>query len=49
MQTTTTPPDEPEAGGDGTVVEREVESVRTRERVAGAPTDATQARGCRAG
>lgn len=43
MQTTTTPPDEPEATRDGPVVEREVESVRTRERVAGAPVDATQA------
>lgn len=40
METSTTPRDESNATGDGTVVEREVETVRTRERAAGAPGDA---------
>lgn len=35
MQARTTPPDEPVAVGDAAVVDREVETVRTRERVAG--------------
>jgi len=39
VQTTTTPQDEPVAGGDDRVVEREVETVRTRQRVAVAPGD----------
>lgn len=40
MQAGTTRPGEPGATGNDGVVEREVETVRTRERVAGAPVDA---------
>ena len=40
MQTRTTPPVEPTATDDGRVVEREVETVRTRQSAAGAPVDA---------
>lgn len=43
MQTRTTRPDESGATGDGGVVEREVETVRTRQRVEGAPVDAMPA------
>ncbi len=45
MQTQTTRPDDPAAVGDGRIVEREVETVRTRERAAGAPVDAIPAPG----
>jgi YGGT family len=45
VQTRTTPPDEPDATGDGGIVEREVETVRTRQSVAGAPVDAVSAPG----
>ena len=38
--TTTTRPDEPGTTGDKKVVETEVETVRTRQRVAGTPVDA---------
>ena len=41
MQTTTTPQNEPGTRADDRVVEREVETVRTRQRVAEAPGDAT--------
>jgi hypothetical protein len=40
MQTRTTPPDEPDVTGDGGIIEREVETVRTRQHVAGAAVDA---------
>lgn len=43
MQTGTERPDEPGAVGDGRVVEREVETVQTRQGVAGAPVDAKPA------
>jgi hypothetical protein len=43
MQTGTTRPDDPAAVGDGRIVEREVETVRTRQHVAGAPADAAPA------
>jgi hypothetical protein len=43
VQTRTTPPDQPGAGTDGSVVEREVETVRTRQRVAGAAVDGVSA------
>jgi uncharacterized protein YggT (Ycf19 family) len=39
MQARTTPPDEPVTGEQRGVVEKEVETVRTRQRVAGAPGD----------
>jgi hypothetical protein len=39
VQTQTTRPDDPAAVGDGRIVEREVETVRTRERAPGAPAD----------
>ncbi len=44
MQARTTPPDEPVVPGSG-IVEREVETVRTRQRVAGAPVDAASSPG----
>jgi hypothetical protein len=40
MQARTTPPDEPGAIGDDRLVEREVETVRTQQRVAAAPVGA---------
>jgi hypothetical protein len=43
VQTRTTPPDEPDATGDGGIVETEVETVRTRQHVAGAVVDAIPA------
>jgi hypothetical protein len=43
MQTRTRPPDEPDATGDGGIIEREVETVRTRQHVAGAAVDAIPA------
>ena len=43
MQTGTTRPGDPGAVGDGRIVETEVETVRTRQGVAGAPVDAIQA------
>jgi YGGT family len=43
MQTRTRPPDEPDATGDGGIIEREVETIRTREHVAGAAVDAIPA------
>jgi len=43
VQTGTPRPDEPGASRDTSVVETEVETVRTRQGVAGAPVDATQA------
>jgi hypothetical protein len=43
MQTRTTRPGDPAAVGDGRIVEREVETVRTRERAPGAPADAITA------
>jgi YGGT family len=43
MQARTPPPDEPAAVGEGGVVEKEVETVRTRQTVAGAPVDAVPA------
>ena len=43
MQTTTTPQNEPGTVGDDRVVEREVETVRTRQRVAAAPGDVVPA------
>lgn len=45
MQTTTTQPDDPAAVGDGRIVEREVETVRTRQRVARPTADAAMAPG----
>jgi hypothetical protein len=43
MQKRTTRPGDPAAVGDGRIVEREVETVRTRERAPGAPADAITA------
>lgn len=43
MQTGTTRPGDPAAVGDGRIVETEVETVRTRQGVAGAPADAAVA------
>ena len=45
MQIRTTRPGDPAAVGDGRIVEREVETVRTRERAPGAPADAMPASG----
>ena len=49
MQTRTEPQDEPDAVGDGRVVEREVETVRTQQRVTGAPVDSSVPQGAIAG
>lgn len=49
MQARTTPPDAPRASEAGEIVEREVETVRTRQRVGGLPGEAVPAPGSVAG